>query len=132
MLIKPLCLASFGVALLALLLPRGDSQKPLTIAFEETSTAIVGGTLIDGSGSTPLKEQVVIIRGDSIVAVGPRGKIQIPNGARVIDATGMVVAPGFIDAHNHSDRGFADDPSAASQVSQGITTVVIGQDGGSA
>lgn len=39
--------------------------------------------------------------------------------------------PGFIDAHNHSDRGFATDPSAASQVSQGITTVVVGQDGGS-
>jgi N-acyl-D-amino-acid deacylase len=44
----------------------------------------------------------------------------------------MVVSPGFIDAHNHSDRGFASDPAAVSQVSQGITTVVIGQDGGSA
>ena len=43
----------------------------------------------------------------------------------------MVVAPGFIDAHNHSDRGFKEDPSATTQVSQGITTVVIGQDGGS-
>lgn len=49
----------------------------------------------------------------------------------MIDASGLVVAPGFIDAHNHSDRGFTTDPSAASQVSQGITTVVIGQDGGS-
>ena len=46
-------------------------------------------------------------------------------------ARGLVLAPGFIDAHNHSDRGFTTDPSAASQVSQGITTVVIGQDGGS-
>src|SRR6185369_2759092 len=45
---------------------------------------------------------------------------------------GLVVAPGFIDAHNHSDRGCKEDPAAASQVSQGITTVVIGQDGGSA
>jgi N-acyl-D-amino-acid deacylase len=43
----------------------------------------------------------------------------------------MVVAPGFIDAHNHSERGLQTDPSAASQVSQGITTVVVGQDGGS-
>jgi N-acyl-D-amino-acid deacylase len=57
--------------------------------------------------------------------------VKIPRDARVIDARGLVVAPGFIDAHNHSDRGFATDPSAASQVSQGITTVVIGQDGGS-
>jgi N-acyl-D-amino-acid deacylase len=92
---------------------------------------ILGATLIDGSGRAPLRDSAVIIRGDSIVAVGRRGQVKIPRDARVIDARGLVVAPGFIDAHNHSDRGFATDPSAASQVSQGITTVVIGQDGGS-
>lgn len=92
---------------------------------------ILGATLIDGSGRAPLRDAAVIIRGDSIVAVGRRGQVKIPRDARVIDARGMVVSPGFIDAHNHSDRGFATDPSAASQVSQGITTVVIGQDGGS-
>ena len=92
---------------------------------------ILGATLIDGSGRAPLRDSAVVIRGDSIVAVGRRGQVRIPSGARVIDARGMVVSPGFIDAHNHSDRGFATDPSAASQVSQGITTVVIGQDGGS-
>lgn len=93
---------------------------------------ILGATLIDGSGRAPIKDSVVVIRGDSIVAVGRRNQVKVPRDARVIDARGMVVAPGFIDAHNHSDRGFATDPSAASQVSQGITTVVIGQDGGSA
>ena len=72
-----------------------------------------------------------MLKGDSIVAVGRRGQVKIPADAQVIDARGMVVSPGFIDAHNHSDRGFDRDPSAASQVSQGITTVVIGQDGGS-
>lgn len=92
---------------------------------------ILGATLIDGSGRAPLRDSAVIIRGDSIVAVGRRGQVKIPRDARVIDARGMVVSPGFIDAHNHSDRGFTTDPSAASQVSQGITTVVIGQDGGS-
>ena len=92
---------------------------------------ILGATLIDGSGRAPLRDSAVIIRGDSIVAVGRRGQVRIPREARVIDARGLVVAPGFIDAHNHSDRGFDTDPSAASQVSQGITTVVIGQDGGS-
>jgi N-acyl-D-amino-acid deacylase len=74
----------------------------------------------------------VVITGDSITAVGQRGRVSIPAQARVIDAPRLVLAPGFIDAHNHSDRGFSDDPSAASQVSQGITTVVVGQDGGSA
>lgn len=92
---------------------------------------LLGATLIDGSGRAPLRNSVVILQGDSIVAVGSRKQVRVPAGARVIDARGLVVAPGFIDAHNHSDRGFTDDPSAASQVSQGITTVVVGQDGGS-
>lgn len=93
--------------------------------------ALTGGTLIDGSGGPPLRDSVVMFKGDSIVAVGPRARVRIPANARVIDARRMIVSPGFIDAHNHSDRGFETDPSAASQVSQGITTVVIGQDGGS-
>jgi N-acyl-D-amino-acid deacylase len=93
---------------------------------------ILGATLIDGSGRAPIRDSAVVIRGDSIVAAGRRSQVKIPTDARVIDARGMVIAPGFIDAHNHSDRGFNTDPSAASQVSQGITTVVIGQDGGSA
>ncbi len=93
--------------------------------------AILGATLIDGSGRAPIKDSVVVIENDRIVAVGRRGQVRIPREARVIDARGMVVAPGFIDAHNHSERGFQTDPSAASQVSQGITTVVVGQDGGS-
>jgi len=92
---------------------------------------LLGATLIDGSGRAPLRNSVIVIEGDSIVAVGSRGRVRIPADARVIDARGLVVAPGFIDAHNHSDRGFKEDPSAVSQVSQGITTVVIGQDGGS-
>ena len=93
--------------------------------------AIVGGTLIDGSGRAPVTDSVVLLRDDTIVAAGKRNQVQVPSGARLIDASGLVVAPGFIDAHNHSDRGFDNDPSAASQVSQGITTVVVGQDGGS-
>jgi len=92
---------------------------------------ILGATLLDGSGRAPIRNSVVVIEGDQIVAVGRRGQVRIPRNARVIDARGMIVAPGFIDAHNHSDRGFQTDPAAASQVSQGITTVVVGQDGGS-
>ena len=92
---------------------------------------LLGATLIDGSGSRPLLNSVVVIEGDRIVAVGSRGRVRIPAEARLIDARGLVVAPGFIDAHNHSDRGFREDPFAVSQVSQGITTVVIGQDGSS-
>ena len=96
-----------------------------------TTIVILGATLIDGSGRAPIRNSAVVIKGDSIVAVGRRGQVKVPSDARVIDARGLVLAPGFIDAHNHSDRGFTTDPSAASQVSQGITTVVVGQDGGS-
>ncbi len=93
--------------------------------------AIINATLMDGSGRAPLRNAVVILRGDSIAAVGQTGKVQIPPNARLIDAKGLVLAPGFIDTHNHSDRGLAEEPSAATQVSQGITTLAIGQDGGS-
>jgi len=87
--------------------------------------------LIDGSGRTPLSDSVVVFKGDRITAVGGRDKVKIPANARIIDAKGMVVAPGFIDTHNHSDRGLFEEPTAATQVSQGITTISIGQDGGS-
>ena len=98
----------------------------------QNSIAVVGATLIDGSGRKGLANQVVIVTGDSIVKVGKKGSFKIPKDARVIDGTGLVLAPGFIDSHNHSDRGFSTDPTAATQISQGITTVAVGQDGGSA
>ncbi|HZE71048.1 MAG TPA: D-aminoacylase [Pyrinomonadaceae bacterium] len=95
------------------------------------TTAIVGPVLIDGSGRRRIYDSTVIIDGDTIIAVGSKDKIKIPNGAKVIDAHGLVLSPGFIDTHNHSDRGLEADGTAASQVSQGITTVAVGQDGGS-
>ena len=106
-------------------------SAPISGSKGVETVAIVGATLIDGSGRAPIKDTVVIIKGDSIIAVGKRGRINIPAGARVIDAHGLVIAPGFIDTHNHSDRGLDQDPSATTQVSQGITTVAVGQDGGS-
>jgi N-acyl-D-amino-acid deacylase len=105
-----------------------------TSSSESTSPAVIaitGATLVDGSGRESLKDSVVIIKGDLIEAVGKRNQIKVPDGAYVIEASGSVVAPGFIDTHNHSDRGLDSDPSAATQVSQGITTVAVGQDGGS-
>src|SRR5436190_5001993 len=91
--------------------------------------AIVGATLIDGTGSDPQPNVTVIVRGDQIDAVSPES---VPANAQVIEARGRVLAPGFIDMHNHSDRGLKDDPALTSQVSQGITTIVVGQDGESA
>ena len=118
-------------SLLVLLLLAVASVSTSSSRAADEAIAIVGATLIDGSGRAPVTDAVVVLKGESIVSAGKRSQVKVPAGARVIEARGLVVAPGFIDAHNHSDRGFTTDPAAASQVSQGITTVVVGQDGGS-
>jgi imidazolonepropionase-like amidohydrolase len=65
------------------------------------TTVIRGGTLIDGTGADPLPGCAVIIEGDSITAVGPESKVSWPAEARILDAEGKTVLPGFIDCHAH-------------------------------
>jgi len=121
------------LCLLASSLPHSAAVSiTLPAPRSESVTAITHATLLDGSGGKPQLNSVIIIRGDTIAAAGKMGQISIPKEAEVVDAKGLVLAPGFIDTHNHSDRGFDAEPSAATQVSQGITTVAVGQDGGSA
>ena len=70
----------------------------------ETATlAIVGGLLIDGHEGPPLPGGIVLIDGDRIVAAGSRETLAAPDGAEVIDATGMTIMPGLIDVHVHLD-----------------------------
>jgi len=71
------------------------------LALESCTRAIVGGTLIDGTGRPPVKDSVVIIDGEWIVAAGRRGEVAVPEGAEVIDASGRTVLPGLTDAHTH-------------------------------
>ncbi|HXI29939.1 MAG TPA: D-aminoacylase, partial [Vicinamibacterales bacterium] len=89
--------------------------------------AIVGGMVADGLGG-PLRQATVRIVADRIVAVGA---VEPQAGDTVVNARGLVVAPGFIDIHNHSSGELAADPAAESQVAQGITTAVLGPDGSS-
>ena len=97
-------------------------------ALRQTSRwTIVGAQVADGSGG-PLRRADVRIEGDTIREIGA---IVPPPDDRVLDATGLVLAPGFIDAHNHSTDGLDSDPEAVTQVSQGITTALLGQDGSS-
>jgi len=63
--------------------------------------ALISGTLIDGTGRPPIPDAVVIVRGDRIDKVGPRGSVRIPAGATVIDMGGGTILPGFINAHVH-------------------------------
>jgi len=63
--------------------------------------ALVGGTLIDGNGSRPLQNSVILVEGDRIRAVGQVGSLQVPAGAEVISTEGMTVLPGLWDMHVH-------------------------------
>ena len=84
------------------------TSASLSIAAE--TTVIVGGTVIDGTGSKPLADATIVIREDRIAEVGPVRRVSIPEGAKRIDATGKFVLPGFIDLHVH----FMDPPDAVS------------------
>ena len=86
-----------------------------------------GGRVIDGTGG-PWYRADLAISGDTIAAIGPA-----LDGAagRVIDASGLAVAPGFIDIHTHARRGIFETPTADNYVRQGVTTLIEGPDGGS-
>ena len=86
------------------------------------SLLIRNGTVVDGSGA-PARAADVAVEGDRIAAVGPN---LAGEAARVIDAKGLMVAPGFIDIHSHSDLVYDKCPSAESKVRQGVTTEVVG------
>ena len=91
------------------------------------ATVIVGALVIDGTGAPGRVANVRVGQGaiDAIGDAPPRP------GDAVVDGAGLVLAPGFIDTHSHHDRGLLEIPDALGAVSQGITTVVVGNDGGS-
>src|SRR5205814_1385190 len=69
---------------------------------------LTGGTLIDGTGATPVADAAVVIEGDRIIATGPRASTAWPADAEVLDVRGRTVIPGLIDAHDHmASHGYA-------------------------
>jgi N-acyl-D-amino-acid deacylase len=89
-------------------------------------TVIINALVVDGTGAPPRRASVRI-EGDGIAAIGD---LEPEPGDRVVDAGGKVLAPGFVDTHSHGDDEVFDHPEALAAVSQGITTIVGGQDGG--
>lgn len=75
------------------------AQRAGAGAGAQTVTAIRAGALFDGTGETVVRNVIIVVRGDSIIAVGPNAAV--PAGAEVIDLSGWTVMPGFIDMHTH-------------------------------
>jgi N-acyl-D-amino-acid deacylase len=86
---------------------------------------IVGGDVVDGT-EAPAYRADLGISGEKIEAIGDLSKA---DARRVVDATGHVVSPGFIDTHAHSDAALLTDPQHANGLRQGITTEILGPDG---
>lgn len=89
---------------------------------------ILGGTVLDGTGG-PAVQADVGLRGDKIVFVG---RAQGATARDTVDAAGLVVAPGFIDSHNHTERSIREADKRLNEgfIRQGVTTVIGGPDGG--
>jgi N-acyl-D-aspartate/D-glutamate deacylase len=100
------------------------TSNTITPAAEPPYDLLVrNGTVVDGSGN-PWFRSDVAVRGDRIAAVGR----MLPGEAkRTIDAAGLVVAPGFIDMHSHSDDLLLEDGHAQGKIRQGVTTEVLGE-----
>ena len=108
------------IILFAWLSTSSAQQKP-------SATVIVNARIADGTGQ-PLRQANVRIAGDRISKIG---NFRPEKDEQIIDAKSLVLAPGFIDIHNHSTEGIESDPLAETQIAQGITTVVVGADGAS-
>jgi N-acyl-D-amino-acid deacylase len=110
--------------------PASLSQATVGVTHPDadgTSLLIRDALVVDGTGE-PARRADVRIQGERIAEVG---RLDPLYGEQVLDANGLALAPGFIDTHSHHDQDLLGEPTALGAVSQGITTIVVGQDGGS-
>ncbi|MDE0737550.1 MAG: amidohydrolase family protein, partial [Pirellulaceae bacterium] len=129
---------TYGVALLLTMAaiggsPHGSleecraSQPGSVPESAKVDLILQGGTIIDGSGQ-PRRRADVAIKGARIVALGDLGNTR---AKRIIDASGKIICPGFIDRHSHADRGILSYRDAENYIRQGVTTLVCGNCGSS-
>ena len=96
--------------------------------MEKVDSLLYGGTLLDGRGGEPLDVDIAVT-GGRVVAIEPWGQIPRARAGDAIDCRGLIVCPGFLDTHSHSDLKVLTEPDLPMKVSQGITLEVLGQDG---
>lgn len=77
------------------------AQLATATAAPAADLALVGGTLVDGFTGPPIRDAVILVRGERIVAVGTTGTLEVPPGAEVVSTEGMTVLPGLWDMHVH-------------------------------
>ena len=115
------------VLALAACAPRGGVATGASTAGGAFDVVIENGRVVDGTGAAWYYGDVAL-RGDRIAAIGPRGAFTNARAAQRVDATGHVVAPGFIDIQAQSyDNFMTGDGKALSMVTQGITTAILGE-----
>lgn len=107
----------------------GDPGRSGAAGGDYGTIVITGGTVVDGTGAARFQADV-LIEGDRIVRVAP-GEDLSEQGDFVIDASGLVVAPGFIDHHNHVQNTIHERPLAENFIRQGITTLIAALHSGS-
>ena len=101
-----------------------EERKP---PLRPADLILTGGTVIDGTGADRRPADVAI-SGGKISAVAAPGSLDM-GSARILDIAGRILAPGFIDVHTHDDNAVLNDPPMTPKISQGVTTVVVGNCG---
>src|SRR6185437_2676349 len=109
--------------------PHVATSRPVAVGPEPGpyDVVITGGKLVDGSGNAWFYGDVAI-KGDHIARIAPRGALDVRGARSHIDATGLVVAPGFIDIQGQSGGSFLlGDGRDVSKLTQGVTTEILGE-----
>ena len=119
----PPYLTASSIAIIVSALIAGSDSGSRAAQAPDFDLLVRGGQVLDGTAA-PARRVDVAIRADRIVAIGD---LAGRSATRTIDATGLVVAPGFIDLHTHSEMPLLADGTAQSKVRQGVTLDVMGE-----
>ena len=120
-------IAAVAIPVLLALLSSCSMSPPAGDMTPAYDLLIVNGTIVDGTGAAPYEGDVAIV-GDRIARIGD---LKGSSAVRVVDASGSVVSPGFVDLHNHADRNIKASPGVENYLHQGVTTILTGNCGNS-